>query len=130
MLVTSDCQASLCREALKEENGDLEKDSGGKRAVDWLKKRGVRSMEKRSAESAEAPVSQAAALLALGIGREAGAIVELRAETDFVTRSELFQQALRHLAQMMAAAPGDAAGNEAALHMEIRDGPDRPSSEA
>lgn len=102
-----------CREALKEENGDLEK------AVDWLKKRGVRSMEKRSAESAEA-------LLSLGLDR-AGTIVELRAETDFVTRSELFQQTLRHLAQMIAAAPDDAAaGIEAAMNMQIRDGPNRP----
>lgn len=80
-----------CREALKEENGDLEK-----------------------------------ALLSLGLDR-AGTIVELRAETDFVTRSELFQQTLRHLAQMIAAAPDDAAaGIEAAMNMQIRDGPNRP----
>ena len=54
-----------CREALKEEGGDVEK------AIDWLKKRGLRSMEKRTAESAEA-------LLSLGI-QQAGVILELRA---------------------------------------------------
>ena len=40
-------------------------------AIDWLKKKGLRSMEKRTAESVEA-------LLALGI-QQAGVIVELRA---------------------------------------------------
>lgn len=99
-----------CREALKEE-GDLEK------AVVWLKKRGLRSMEKRAADSDEA-------LLSLGLA-EAGAIVELRAETDFVTRSEVFQQTLRHLAHMMAASP-DAAKDQA-LDMTIPDGPERPA---
>eukprot|EP00913_Durusdinium_trenchii_P002665 g2466.t1 len=102
-----------CREALKEE-GDLEK------AVVWLKKRGLRSMEKRAADSDEA-------LLSLGLA-EAGAIVELRAETDFVTRSEVFQQTLRHLAHMMAASP-DAAKDQA-LDMTIPDGPERPAPEA
>jgi len=68
-----------CREALSEEAGDVEK------AVQWLRKRGVRSMEKRAAEAGEA-------LLALGLGPSAGSIVELRAETDFVTRGELFQR--------------------------------------
>ncbi|CAE7210831.1 tsf [Symbiodinium pilosum] len=103
-----------CREALKEESGDLDK------AVDWLKKRGVRSMEKRAAESVEA-------LLSLGLNQH-GVIVELRAETDFVTRSEIFQQTLRHLANMLVAAPDVSdAGVEAVLGMRIADGPDRPS---
>ncbi|CAE7764650.1 tsf [Symbiodinium sp. CCMP2592] len=90
-----------CREALKE-SGDLDE------AVEWLKKRGVRSMEKRAAESMEA-------LLSLGLDKN-GVIVELRAETDFVTRNELFQQTLRHLAKMLVAEPEIAdAGVEAML---------------
>mmetsp|Transcript_36590 Transcript_36590/g.80133 ORF Transcript_36590/g.80133 Transcript_36590/m.80133 type:complete len:346 (-) Transcript_36590:65-1102(-) len=68
-----------CREALREEDGNVEK------AVEWLRKRGIRSMERRTADAAEA-------LLALSVGATAGAIVEVRAETDFVTRSDLFQQ--------------------------------------
>ncbi|CAJ1433993.1 unnamed protein product [Effrenium voratum] len=104
-----------CREALKEEEGDLEK------AVDWLKKRGVRSMEKRATESAEA-------LLGLGLQQNGGAIVELRAETDFVTRSDVYQQTLRYLASTLAAAPDVAAGGtQAALEMLVADGPDRPA---
>jgi elongation factor Ts len=42
-------------------------------------------MERRVADSAEA-------LLAMSHSTQAGAIVELRAETDFVTRSDIFQQ--------------------------------------
>ncbi|CAJ1341010.1 unnamed protein product [Effrenium voratum] len=79
-----------CREALKEEEGDLEK------AVDWLKKRGVRSMEKRATESAEA-------LLGLGLQQNGGAIVELRAETDFVTRSDVYQQPASRIAAQLRA---------------------------
>eukprot|EP00929_Paragymnodinium_shiwhaense_P063189 TRINITY_DN31582_c0_g1_i1.p1 TRINITY_DN31582_c0_g1~~TRINITY_DN31582_c0_g1_i1.p1 ORF type:complete len:367 (-),score=103.16 TRINITY_DN31582_c0_g1_i1:188-1288(-) len=79
-----------CRAALVEEGGDVEK------AVEWLRKRGVKSMEKRSAEVGEA-------LLALSMSGSAGAIVELRAETDFVTRGALFQQLNISLANTVAA---------------------------
>lgn len=68
-----------CRKALVEEGGDSEK------AIEWLRRQGVRSMERRVADSVEA-------LLAMSHSTQAGAIVELRAETDFVTRSDLFQQ--------------------------------------
>ncbi|CAE7493672.1 tsf [Symbiodinium natans] len=106
--------SSRCREALKEESGDLDK------AIEWLKKRGVRSMEKRAAESMEA-------LLSLGLDTN-GVIVELRAETDFVTRNELFQQTLRHVAGMLVQEPETAdAGVEAALSMRVADGPERPA---
>lgn len=78
-----------CREALKEEGGDIEK------AVDWLKRRGVKSMERRTADSAES-------LISLGLTSSSGALVELRAETDFVTRSEPFQQFLLYLGRSFA----------------------------
>lgn len=68
-----------CRDALKEEDGDIEK------AVEWLRKRGVKSMEKRTADVGEA-------MLAIGSTSTAGAIVELKAETDYVTRNDAFQQ--------------------------------------
>lgn len=74
-----------CRDALREEGGDMEK------AVEWLRRRGIRSMEKR-AEGSEA-------LLALSVEEGVGgAIVELRAETDFVTRGDIFQ----HLGLVLA----------------------------
>jgi len=82
-----------CHKALAEEDGDIEK------AVDWLRKRGIRSMERRTNEVAES-------LLAICThGASAGSIVELRAETDFVTQNALFQQ----LAVSLACT---AAGNE------------------
>lgn len=74
-----------------EEAGDIEK------AVEWLRRRGVKSMEKRTAESGEA-------LLALGLAGDAGALVELKAETDFVTRGEIFQKLSVCLAQSLATA--------------------------
>lgn len=84
-----------CREALKEEGGDLEK------AVHWLRMRGVKSMERRTADSAEA-------LLGLAMTKSAGAIVEMRAETDFVTRSDVFQKfclCIAHTAAKAAESP-------------------------
>lgn len=83
-----------CKQALSEEAGDVEK------AVEWLKKRGIRSMEKRAADAAEA-------LLALSVGPEAGAIVELRAETDFVTKGALFQRLALSLAQTAVGCSAD-----------------------
>lgn len=93
-----------CRQALAEEAGDIE------RAVDWLRKRGIKSMEKRATDSAEA-------LLALAVDASAGAIVELRAETDYVTRSALFQQLAAALASTAARleSAGQGAVTEAAL---------------
>lgn len=92
-----------CREALSEEGGDVEK------AVQWLRKRGVRSMEKRAAEAGEA-------LLSLSVGPSAGAIVELRAETDFVTRGEIFQRAGLCLA---SATERRLVGSDALLETEL-----------
>jgi len=84
-----------CRQALSEEEGDLEK------AVEWLRKKGIKSMEKRAADTA------AEALLALHVAADAsgGAVVELRAETDFVTRGETFQRMALCLAHTAARAP-------------------------
>jgi len=95
-----------CREALSEEAGDVEK------AVEWLRKRGVRSMERRAAEAGEA-------LLCLSVGPAAGALVELRAETDFVTRGELFQQIGLCLA---STALQHRAGTDELLEVSLEDG--------
>jgi len=83
-----------CREALSEEDGDVEK------AVEWLKRRGVKSMEKRATDSAEA-------LLGLSVdssGASAG-LVELRCETDFVTRSDDFQSFCLQLSKVLEDRP-------------------------
>lgn len=80
-----------CREALCAEGGDAEK------AAEWLRKRGIRSMERRAADSGEA-------LLALNIGSSVGGLVEVRAETDFVTRGMIFQRLSLCLASVAARA--------------------------
>lgn len=92
-----------CRQALAEEDGNLEN------AVDWLRKRGIRSMERRTNESAES-------LLAICTHGAAGAIVELRAETDFVTKSDLFQKLAVCVAQTAA---GKAASSESSFSGEV-----------
>ncbi|CAE8600902.1 unnamed protein product, partial [Polarella glacialis] len=101
-----------CREALKEEGSDIEK------AVEWLKKRGVRSMEKRTADSAEA-------LISMGLTPSAAAIVEVKAETDYVTRNEIFQQFIRWLSDNIAASPVALAGGNVE-ELRLEDGPGRP----
>jgi len=74
----------------------------------WLRKRGIKSMEKRAADAVES-------LLALNVSGNAGAIVELRAETDFVTRSKIFQQLVVSLAHTAAAQKGTESLAEAPL---------------
>lgn len=83
-----------CREALKEESGDVEK------AVEWLRRRGIKSMEKRATDAVEA-------LLAVSSTNRSAAIVELRCETDFVTRSTLFQQLSLAVAHTASAGSAD-----------------------
>lgn len=68
-----------CREALKAEDGDIEK------AADWLRKKGVASIAKRVTDSVEA-------ILSLSVKPQGAAVIELRAETDFVTGNELVQR--------------------------------------
>ncbi len=77
-----------CKKALQETGGDMEA------AIDWLRKKGL--------SKAKGKADRAAAEGLIGIsfsddGR-AGAVVEVNAETDFVARNELFQQAVRDIA--------------------------------
>lgn len=91
---------SHCKQALEEAAGDLVK------AKEILKAKGAAVAEKKAAR-------------ALGAGRVAayihhggliGALVELRAETDFVAKSPDFQNLADDLAMQIAAtAPADAA---------------------
>ena len=68
-----------CKKALSETDGNLED------AVDWLRKNGFASAQKKSgrvaAEGLVAAISQ----------NNQGALVEINAETDFVARNEQFQ---------------------------------------
>ena len=84
-----------CKKALKESEGDLEK------AIEWLRKKGIASAEKKS--------SRVAAEGAIGsyihTGSRVGVRLELNCETDFVARGQIFQSLLKDVSMQVAACP-------------------------
>jgi elongation factor Ts len=76
-----------CKRALAESSGDLEA------AVDWLRKKGLSAAAKKSGRVA------AEGLVAAAAAGTKGALVEVNAETDFVSRNEQFQAFARSVAQ-------------------------------
>jgi len=79
-----------CKKALQETAGDIEA------ATDWLRTKGLSKAAKK-ADRVAAEGLVAVALRNDGSGMSA-AVIELNAETDFVARNELFQQAARKTA--------------------------------
>jgi elongation factor Ts len=93
-----------CKKALADSSGDLEK------ATTLLRERGLAKAAKREGrETAEGTV-------ALALAGEAGALVELGCETDFVARTDEFQRIARAVAEAAArdAKAGDVEGLSAA----------------
>ena len=85
-----------CRKALTEADGDF------KKAVDWLREKGMSAAAKRSERVASQGVVE---LYSHGNGR-VGVMVEVNCETDFVARAEAFRAFTHELAlQIAAAAP-------------------------
>ena len=80
-----------CKKALQETSGDIET------AMDWLRTKGLSKAAKK-ADRVAAEGLVAVALRSDGAGMT-GAVIELNAETDFVARNELFQNAARKVAQ-------------------------------
>ena len=80
-----------CKKALTETGGDLEQ------ATDWLRTKGLSKAAKK-ADRVAAEGLIAVALRRDGVG-VTGAAIELNAETDFVARNELFQNAARQIAR-------------------------------
>jgi elongation factor Ts len=77
-----------CKKALTETGGNFDE------AVDWLRKKGLSAAAKKSGRvAAEGLVGVASAL-------NAGAMVEVNAETDFVARNETFQGFVETLAKL------------------------------
>ncbi|MES2712737.1 MAG: translation elongation factor Ts [Pseudomonadota bacterium] len=68
-----------CKKALVEAGGDMDA------AVDWLRKKGLSAAAKKSGRVA------AEGLVGVATGPQAGAMVEVNAETDFVARNDQFQ---------------------------------------
>ncbi len=72
-----------CKNALKENNGDIEA------AMDWLRAKGIAKAEKKSDRVA------AEGLIGIKSDGARAAVVELNSETDFVARNEQFQELVR-----------------------------------
>lgn len=82
-----------CKQALGESEGDLEG------AVDYLRQKGMASAAKRAGrETAEGLVSSY-----IHAGGRIGVLVEVNCETDFVARTDDFQELVKDIAMHIAA---------------------------
>jgi elongation factor Ts len=99
-----------CKKALQENGGDVDA------SMDWLRTKGLSKAAKK-ADRVAAEGLVAVALRNDGAGMT-GSAIELNAETDFVARNELFQNAARAI----ATAGLDADGVEAINAAKTKDG--------
>ena len=83
-----------CKEALAQCGGDSEK------AVDYLRKKGLSAAAKRAGREA----SEGVVGSYVHMGGRIGVIVEVNCETDFVARTDDFQELVADLAMQVAAA--------------------------
>ena len=84
-----------CKRALGDTAGDIEA------AVDWLRKKGLAAAAKKAGRVA------AEGLVGVATRGQAGAVVEVNSETDFVARNELFQAFVRAVAELAVSGDGD-----------------------
>ena len=91
-----------CKKALAETGGDLDA------AIDWLRKKGLSAASKKAGRVA------AEGLVAVVVKDNAGAIVEVNSETDFVGRNPQFQALASGVAAVALSAGDDVATIEAA----------------
>lgn len=83
-----------CKKALEETNGDMDK------AVDVLRKRGIAKAESRSGREA----NEGAIVSYIHAGGKLGVMLEVNSETDFVARTDEFQEFCKDVAMHIAAA--------------------------
>ena len=91
-----------CKRALEEAGGDMAK------AAELLRKKGIAKAEKRAGKVA----SQGVVVSYLHHNGQVGSLVELNCETDFVARTEDFQQLARDIALHVASADPVGVGPE------------------
>lgn len=77
-----------CKKALEETGGDLEA------AIDWLRAKGLSKAAKKADRAA------AEGIVAIALGVDHGAVIELNSETDFVARNADFQKAAGAFAKL------------------------------
>ena len=82
-----------CKEALKNSNGDMEK------AVDFLREKGLAKLQKRMGRIA----SEGSVAAYIHTGGKVGAMVEINCETDFVAKTDQFQNFVKDVAMQITA---------------------------
>ena len=93
-----------CKKALGEANGDMEA------AIDWLRKSGAMKAAKKASRAA------ADGLVGVAVAGNAGALVEVNAETDFVARNDEFKAFVKSAADIARKEGGDLSRLLAAPH--------------
>ena len=93
-----------CKTALKETAGDMEA------AIDWLRKKGISKAAKKAGRAA------AEGLVGVAVSGNAGALVEVNAETDFVARNEEFKSFVKSASEIALKESGDLSKLLAAKH--------------
>ncbi len=85
-----------CKQALEACDGNIEK------AIEWLRKKGIASASKKAGRVA----AEGAVFSYIHMGGKIGVLLELNCETDFVAKSDAFQELGHDIAlQIAAAAP-------------------------
>lgn len=107
-----------CRAALKASNGDLDA------AVDFLRKKGLADAQKRAGRDAK----EGLVASYIHAGAKLGVLIEVACETDFVAKTDAFQELVKDLAMQVAAAspswvaredvPGDVVEKEREIYRE------------
>ena len=82
-----------CKKALIESKGDLET------AIQYLREKGLKASELKSTRTA----SKGLVVSYIHPGNRIGSLVEINCETDFVARTEQFQQLAKNIAMQVAA---------------------------
>jgi elongation factor Ts len=89
----TNCGMMDCKKALTECNGDMDK------AVEYLRKKGIASAAKKEGRA----TSQGIVGSYIHMGGKVGVLVEVACETDFVARTETFQEFVHNVAMHIAA---------------------------
>ena len=84
-----------CKAALSETDGDMEA------AVDWLRKKGLSKAAKKAGRVA------AEGLIGVAARADAGALVEVNSETDFVARNDEFKEFVKEASHLGLETEGD-----------------------
>ena len=84
-----------CKKALVETNGNMEE------AIDWLRKKGLASAAKKASRIA------AEGLVSVCVEGNAGAVIEVNSETDFVAKNDIYQNNVEKAAKAALAVKGD-----------------------